>query len=146
MTGQLDDDIYDESQAVTIKVPITVPYAVDSKEFVRVEGTFQHEGEFYRLAKQRLQRDTLEIVCVKDQQSKRINEALTDYVKTFTDKPVSDSQHTLTFSDFIKDYLTTTVSIANVNFGWQRELAQSGSLPVFLPTFCQSIVHPPERA
>jgi hypothetical protein len=146
MTQELDDFQYDESQAITIKVPVTIPYATDSPDFVRVEGTFQHEGEFYRLVKQRLLSDTLHIVCVKDEQSKRINEALTDYVKTFTDKPVSDSQHVLTFSDFIKDYLTTTVSIAHVNFGWQRELEKSTSLAVFIPAYSPSIIHPPERA
>jgi hypothetical protein len=146
MTHALDADEYDESQALTIKIPVAIPYAVDSHDFVRVAGTFQHEGEFYRLVKQRLLSDTLHIVCIKDQQSKRINQALTDYVKTFTDKPASDSQHVLTFSDFIKDYLTTTTSISSLNFGWQLDLEKSTSLNVFLSTYCSSIIHPPERA
>jgi hypothetical protein len=146
MTQKLDDDQYDDAETVSIKIPITIPYVTDSHDFQRVDGVFEHEGDFYRLVKQKLQLDTLHIVCVKDQQSKRINQALTDYVQTFTDKPSTEKQHTLTFSDFIKDYLTTSVSLSNLSFGWQLEAAQTTSVITFLPTYNPSIVHPPERA
>jgi hypothetical protein len=146
MTQKLDDDDYDKSETITVKIPITIPYATDSRDFERVDGTFEYQGEFYRLVKQRLISDTLHIVCVKDHQGKRINQAIESFVKTFTDKPVNDQQNVQTFSDFIKDYLTTSISITSLSFGWQLEVAKVTSLAVFLPTYNSSIIHPPERA
>lgn len=147
MNKQLDSDTYNEHEAITIKVPITIPYATDSRDFERVTGEFEYQGELYRLVKQRLTRDTLHIVCVKDQQSTRIHQALASYVKTFTDKPV-DSQQTSSksTSDFIKDYLAQTLSFHQASSGWQCDLAKGASLPFFVSDFYSSIVHPPERA
>lgn len=146
MTQKLDDEQYDDAETITVKVPITIPYGTDSPGFERVDGIFEHEGEFYRLVKQKLQRDTLHIVCVKDQQSKRINQALTDYVQTFTDKPSTEKQNAPTVNDFIKDYICTSVSITNLTYGWQQEVEQTTSAIAFHPTFSSSIIHPPERA
>ncbi|HEX6890362.1 MAG TPA: hypothetical protein VF141_06710, partial [Chryseolinea sp.] len=91
LVQRLDNDQYLEEQTVTLKVPMTLPYHLDS-EYERVDGEIEHDGEFYRLVKQKLQKDTLYIVCIKDQGSKRIKQALADYVKTFTDKP-ADAKH-----------------------------------------------------
>jgi hypothetical protein len=73
LSAQFDEDGYAREHEVTIKVPITVPYQSDSREYVRVNGEFEHEGDVYKMVKQRLQRDTLYIVCVKDNTSKKIN-------------------------------------------------------------------------
>jgi hypothetical protein len=147
MNQQLDLDNYNEEEAITIKVPISIPYATDSRDFERVTGEFEHHGEFYRLVKQRLTRDTLHIVCVKDQHSTRIHQALASYVKTFSDKPVDSQQSSSkSTSDFIKDYLAQALSFHQVSSGWQCDLTMGSSLPFFVSDFYSSIVHPPERA
>lgn len=144
---QLDLDKYNEDQAITIKFPITIPYATDSRDFERVNGEFEYNGEFYRLVKQRLTRDTLHIICVKDLQSKRIHRALTTYVKTFSDKPVDNSQGSSKSTiDFIKDYLPQTLSFTNTLSGWMHELLKPEFVSFFVSEFCSSIIHPPERA
>src|SRR5207302_5128451 len=71
---QLDEDQYSASDAMTFKVPLSVPYAADNQEYDRVTGEFEHRGEVYRLVKQKLYHDTLYIVCVKDRESKKINQ------------------------------------------------------------------------
>lgn len=145
MTQNLDNNNYDKSETIAIDIPITIPYAQDHEGFQRINGTFEHKGEFYQLVEQRLSNDTLHVICVMDHQGKRINQALVSFVKSFTDKPVNDNQSALTFSDFIKDYITTSFSISHLSFGWHREVGQSSSLPVFIPSFYASIIHPPER-
>ena len=96
---------------------MTLPYHLDS-EYERVDGEIEHDGEFYRLVKQKLEKDTLYIVCIKDHDSKRIKQALADYVKTFTDKPV-DAKHQGKFSaSFIKDFLPTSIEITPASAGW----------------------------
>jgi len=147
MNQQLDSGIYNEEEAITIKVPITIPYATDSRDFERVTGEFEYNGEFYHLVKQRLTRDTLHIVCVKDQDSKRIHQALESYVKTFTDKPVDSQQSSAkSTNDFIKDYLVQTLSIHQVSFGWECEIHNRSSVTFLISDFYSSIIQPPEKA
>ncbi|MEO5978683.1 MAG: hypothetical protein ABIS36_16330 [Chryseolinea sp.] len=143
---RLDLEQYDESQTVLIKLPIAVPYLSDNQEFQRVDGLFEHNGEFYRLVKQKYTQDTLVVVCVKDNENKRIHEALTDYVKTFTDK-TSDhqSQGKLSVS-FIKDYITQTFEIKSATNGWHTAIVGSNCTKNLTPSFFASIIHPPERA
>ena len=121
MRADFDDENY-AHQEVTIKVPLTVPYSTDSREYQRVDGEFEHRGEVYRLVKQRLRSDTVYIVCVKDDTSKEINQALEDYVKTFTDKPANAKGSSNTLQNLIKDFLTQSISIERETSGWEKIL------------------------
>jgi hypothetical protein len=145
-TQRLDADNYNVAEEVLIKIPITIPYATDSKEFERVNGEFEHNGEFYRLVKQRLSNDTLYVVCIKDHTSKRINEALADYVKTFTDNPGNTSHSVNTLPNFIKDYVGNSFSIKPVSVGWSTDVNNQSPPKTLVSSFLVSIVHPPERA
>jgi len=144
MRQQFDEQNYDQ-QEVTIKVPITIPYATDSRDFERVDGEFEHEGQVYRLVKQKLQSDTLYIVCVKDQQTQTINQALADYVKSYTDKPVNAKQGTKTVTQFAKDFISCTTSLERVTVGWNFSTTPVISLSdLYSFQFNQHIVQPPE--
>ena len=146
ITQRLDREQYEESQTVTIKVPIAVPYMSDNQDFQRVDGIFEYHGEFYRLVKQKYTQDTLVIVCVKDTENKRIHEALTDYVKTFTDKP-GDHQAQGKYSvSFIKDYIPQTFELKSISTGWNSDLGVNNFTKTLIPSFFASIIHPPERA
>lgn len=144
MRQQFDAENYNQ-QEVTIKVPLSIPYASDSRDFERVDGEFEHEGQVYRLVKQKLQSDTLYIVCVKDQQTQTINQALADYVKTYTDKPINAKQGTKTIAQFTKDFISCTTSVESLTNGWNfstRQIISSSELYSF--QFNQHIVQPPE--
>jgi hypothetical protein len=122
MKALFDDDNFLPEEEVTIKVPITIPYATDSRGFTRVDGEFEHEGEVYRMVKQRYMSDTLYIVCIKDNKSKEIKQALTDYVKSFTDKPSHQKSGTKSIQTFIKDYISTSTSLQKEETGWYKVL------------------------
>ena len=144
MRQQFDSEKYDQAE-VTIKVPLTLPYATDSKGYERVDGEFEHNGQVYRLVKQKLQSDTLYIVCIKDQQAQNINQALVDYVKSYTDKPLNTKQSAKTVTGFSKDYLSTTTLVESLSTGWDMVAIQSCNLSDFYQfDFNQHIVQPPE--
>jgi hypothetical protein len=146
VTRQLDRDGYEESKAVLIKIPLSIPYAANTG-YERVDGEFNHEGQVYRLVKQKLANDTLYVVCLKDEKGTAINRALSDLVKTFSDKPVdSKSNQEIQFS-FIKEYVVRdVVSTAQGTSNWERDVAASGLAVVFIDSFAPSVIHPPERA
>ncbi len=146
LNARLDSDDYEEFETVTYKIPLTIPYGTDSRDFERVEGTFHYEGETYRLVKQKFYRDTLHIVVIKDEKSQRINEALSDYVKTFTDKSAHTEGSVKVSFDFAKDYLSTAVAVSAASDGWELGTHSCHSTSQFIPSFLASIIHPPERA
>ena len=141
LVKRLDNQEYSAEETITIKVPFTLPYQLDSDGYERVDGEIQHNGNFYRLVEQKLERDTLFIVCIKDHQSKRIHEALEDYVKTFTDKPSHAKNTGKLFVTFIKDFLPTSILMSSVSDGWNCAVVltpftinlTSRSLAVFTP-------------
>jgi hypothetical protein len=144
LSAQFDEDDYAREHEVTIKVPITVPYQSDTREYVRVDGEFEHEGDVYKMVKQRLQRDTLYIVCVKDNTSKKINQALKDYVKTYTDKPSSEKSQTNVLQNLIKDYITTSTVLQSTNAGWNYELPEGSMLNAYESVSIQLNNPPPQ--
>lgn len=146
MVEQLDHGQYEQNQTVTIKIPIAVPYMTDQGDFVRVDGKFEHQGEFYRLVKQKYSQDTLTVVCVKDHENKRIHEALTDYVKTFTDKSSDQQSQGKVTITFIKDYIAQDFELKTLTNGWFSSIVNNHLSKNLIPSFFASIVHPPDRA
>lgn len=146
MSRALDSDNYDQSKTITIKVPLSIPYMPDQTDFDRVSGEFEHNGELFRLVKQRYAKDTLTVVCVKDTQHKKIDLALSDYVKTFTDKPTDTKSTSKLTINFIKDYLPMAFSINSATEGWVLQVTQNSRYQNLIPSFSASIIHPPERA
>jgi hypothetical protein len=144
LVKRLDNQQYSEEETITVKVRISMPYFLSTEsEFERVNGEIEHRGEVYRLIKQKLQNDTLYMVCMKDHESKLINEALADYVKTFTDKS-TDSHSAKVSINVIKDYLPTSTSISALATGWTYSIHFSFEQYNLL-TADHSIVSPPPR-
>ena len=144
MTQRLDADQYDESQTITIEIPITVPYMTDDADFKRVDGIFEYQGEFYRLVKQKYAKEKLTVICIKDTENKRINEAMSEYAMSFAD--TGDDQSAKVTISFIKDYIPQTFSILTTSSGWQVDVVNDVYTNNLVPTFTTSVIHPPERA
>jgi hypothetical protein len=141
---RFDANDYREQETVTIKVPLALPYASSDDQFERVDGELEHNGEFYRLVKQRLHEDTLYIVCYKDNQSKRIKQALADYVKTFTDKPVDAKSSGKAIQNFIKDYISSVIKIESATGGWENPLSFFAVEHAYQQSVISLIKHPPK--
>jgi hypothetical protein len=145
MSKALDTNNYDTLNAVTLKVPVSIPYKPDQSDFERVEGQFEHNGELYRMLKQRYANDTLTVVCIRDTEHKKIDLALSDYVKTFTDKPDTKPAGKVSIN-FIKDYLPISFQIKSATEGWTLPVTHNSFYKSLISNFSASFVHPPERA
>lgn len=148
MTRSLDADIYDQEHTITLKVPVAIPYMPDQTDFSRASGNFEHEGQLYRIVKQRYAQDTLTVICVRDVEHEKIDTMLADYVKTFTDNATdkstgSSSKISITF---IKDYLQQSFSMISDSNGWAAKIVLSTKRGMLVPSFAVSINHPPERS
>jgi len=142
--ASLDVDDYEDSSEFTFKVPLTLPYASDMSEYKRVDGEFNYHGEVYRLVKQKFVQDVLFIVCVRDAQSKKIDRALEDYVKTFADNPSSEKNHSKSAAPaIIKDYFSTVIAIEKKQLGWEHSLLWPEVSQGKISSFQQPIIQPP---
>ena len=146
MSKALASDLYDLSNTVTVRIAVSIPYMPDQSDFERVDGQFEHNGELYWRVKQRYAKDTLTVVCVRDAEHKKIDLALGEYVKTFSDKASDTSPSSKTIISFIKDYISISFNISSVSEGWALRFRYNSHYPNLIPTFSASIIHPPERA
>ncbi len=111
MAQRLDSESYSEDETITIKIPFTLPYWSDSKDFERVNGEFVHNGEFYKLVKQELKNDTLSVVCIHDFKQKRNFNFMAGFAKLSTDVPVSSKQALKLFGSLLKDFVPSSNSM-----------------------------------
>lgn len=66
--AQLDDNEYEESQLVAIKIPVThLSYYINSREYERVKGQIEVGGVQYKYVKRRIYNDSLEVLCIPDE-------------------------------------------------------------------------------
>lgn len=119
---RLDTRDFSKEETITLKIPFTLPYWADSRGYERVNGEFQYQGEFYQLVEQKLEKDTLYVVCIKNASEKKLYEAMTDYVKLTNDLPASAQKNVKLFSSLMKDYVKGTGTEIHKNQqGWSQE-------------------------
>jgi hypothetical protein len=144
LVRRLDNRQYSPGETIIIKVPFHLPYQLDNDDYQRVDGEIAYQGDYYRLVKQKFENDTLYIVCIQDHESKRINQALADYVKTFTDKPVDAKHSKQTGVTFIKDFLPSVLAISHVSNGYYYAIENLPASEVLVDR-SRSVFTPPPK-
>jgi hypothetical protein len=79
---------------------------MDWTDFERLTGEFEHNGEFYQLIKQKLENDTLKIVCIKNHKEKQLVASMADFTKVSNDLPANTSSLKV-LGNFLKEYNAT---------------------------------------
>jgi len=144
MQQRLDDESYDEGELLTLKIPVNLPYQADWNSFQRVEGYFESKGKFYNLVKQKLERDTLMVVYIKDHQETVLFESLSEIVHATTDTPMSKKAGKL-IENFAKDYLSSTSELGRASSGWCLETTFK-SPALILHSLFRGVSTPPPRS
>lgn len=106
MISRLDANRYEVESSIELKIPVTLPYPPQSSDFQRIDGTFEHNGEFFRLVKQKLENDTLYVVCIRDHATRKLVSTMTDYIRLTHAAPTTTDtgQNALNYlGKFIKD-------------------------------------------
>ncbi len=120
MKARLDADSYNESDAITVKLPFSLPYQADWDSYRRIDGGFEKNGIFYSLVKHKVERDTLVVVYIKDHKETSLFESLTRFVEATTDTPLSKKAGKI-IEHFTKDFLATCNTLEQESTGWLLE-------------------------
>jgi hypothetical protein len=146
LISRLDAHDYEADQTITLKIPFTLPYWSDSEQFERVDGDFEYQGQFYKLVKQKLSKDTLYVVCIKNQDKKQLSDNLSDYIRMSNDSPATSKAALKLWGSIVKDYLFNEPTALAPCEGWVivNEFGRDHKLVFASPL--KSIVSPPPEA
>jgi hypothetical protein len=92
---RLDHLQYDESQLLSIKVPVShLSYYNSSPVFERVDGQIEIEGIPYQYVKRRIYNDSLELLCIPNQTKLQLRHSGNEHVRLFTEQEGNDELYT----------------------------------------------------
>ena len=141
---RLDADNYSSEDLIVISIPISLPYPLQQQGYQRVNGEFEYNGEYYNLVKQRLENDTLFMVCIKDRAEEKLVTVLNEYSNYANNLPAS-ANHTLDLlGKLFKDYTATVLSTLSVGTGWVIPILY-GEAQFALLDLDYPVVSPPPR-
>lgn len=106
LNRRLDANLYSRSETIEIKIPISLPYPIYTDDFQRVDGRFEHKGEFFKLVKHKLQNDTLYIICIRDPESRQLVNTFTDYIQLAQSLPGTHQKALDFLSKLAKDFVS----------------------------------------
>ncbi len=83
--ASIDKAEYNEADLITIKVPLSLPYQNDTKEFERLEGEINFKGKIYKYVKRKIEKGEFVLMCLPDKNKMKIEEAKEDFFKNSND-------------------------------------------------------------
>ena len=105
---RLDADVYSSEDVVVLSVPVSLPYPIYDDGYERADGEVEYNGEFYHLVKQKIENDTLFMVCVKDHHQKHLQVTMDEYTNLANNLP-SSTKHTMDLlGKLFKDFAGTS--------------------------------------
>lgn len=78
MSSQLDNKLYDESQLIEIRIPLSMPY-YQNTEFARLDGRISIKGVEYSYVKRKIENGYLILKCIPNTNAQLIKQKAGDY-------------------------------------------------------------------
>jgi hypothetical protein len=140
--NKIEKSGYDESNAITIKMPMNLPYPMFQSDFHQTHDKFEYKGEFYKSVKQKIEGDTLYVVCVKDLGEKRLVNTMTKYAKESNDLPGHEKNQT-SLSKLLKEYVSISAVELIQSAGWCYTQCPTEDLLSFASRTSAVVIPPP---
>ena len=108
---RIDNDDYDESSLIEIRVPLNAPYLSDnSTEFERYDGELELDGVHYKYVKRKVVNGELVLLCLPNKSKTELQNSREEFFKL-----VNDLNHTQTKGK------TNTSSFKSVTTEYKKE-------------------------
>ena len=105
----LDKEQYNEAELITIKMPLSLPYQSDTKDFERVSGEVNFNGKIYKYVKRKVENGEFVLLCLPDKNKMQIESQKQDFFKNTNDiaqntSKKSDNPKSISFKNISSDY------------------------------------------
>lgn len=110
LEARLDQNDYDESQLIELRVTLDLPYQTNWTGFERVDGEIEINGIHYKYVKRKVQDGQLVLMCLPNEEKMRLQTARDDFFKLVNDlqhpsqNKKSDNNHSISFNSFSTEY------------------------------------------
>lgn len=81
VTSDIENGVYNESNLITISVPLSLPYLQDATAFERVDGEIELNGTVYKYVKRKISAGHLVLLCLPDNTKARLNQAANNFTE-----------------------------------------------------------------
>ncbi len=144
LNQRLDADLYTADETIELKIPVSLPYPIYTHGFQRIDGRFEHGGEFFKLVKHNFENDTLYIVCIRDHETRELVNTMTDYLQLTHALPGANQKALDFLSKLAKDFFSRAhVSIVHES-GFSATIAFSELTEFFAQRVIPVTSPPPE--
>lgn len=105
----LDDNQYDDSQLIELKIPTHVPYQTSWASYERYDGEVEVNGTLYKYVKRKVANDTLYLMCIPNTKKMNLETARNDFFKNTNDlgqnnNSKSDNSKSPSFKNLLSEY------------------------------------------
>jgi hypothetical protein len=110
LEARLDDNRFDNSQLIELKVPINLPYQTTWSDFERYNGEVEINGILYKYVKRKVVNDTLVLLCIPNHEKMDLRDAKNDFFKNTNDlaqsngSKKSDNSKAVDFKKLVTEY------------------------------------------
>jgi len=152
LQARLDRNEYDESQLLTVRVPITTLsyYNYSSSNFERVDGNIHIHGVRYQYVKRRFVKDSLELLCIPNETTMTLQQVKNDFFRQANDlqqQTQGKKAPSSPVKDISKDYQPTAMQIAVAGAWAALPLTPAGYTCPHLPSsYSPTAEMPPDQA
>lgn len=120
---RLDEGNYEEHETFEIKIPLSLPYPLQTTNFQRQSGHFIYNQEHYQLVKQKYANDTLTIIAIKDVQSNQLANAMDSFSES-SGQPLKDGPLNIQIKVLL-EYISAVYTDISESEGWSRNIILS---------------------
>jgi hypothetical protein len=87
LEAQLDQEQYDASQLIEMRVPLNMPYQLNSTDFERYDGEIEIDGVHYKYVKRKVENGQLVLLCLPNETKMKLQGARDEFFKLVNDLP-----------------------------------------------------------
>jgi hypothetical protein len=146
----LDHKQYNDAELITITVPLSLPYYLNTSDFERFDGEINIDGKIYRYVERKVANGELILKCLPDYNKMQLQSAKIDFFKSAndfvqnTDTKKSSDAKTNIYKYSVNDYDAFRVEYGITSFE-SKKIKHSPSLTDRLMISPRSLPeHPPQ--
>lgn len=97
---KIDNNDYDESSLIEIRVPLNAPYLAENTSFVRYDGEVELSGVHYKYVKRKVENGELVMLCLPNKAKTELQNSREEFFKLVNDLNNTQSKSKSTTSTF----------------------------------------------
>ena len=117
---KLDNNLYDDSQLMELKIPMHLAYQTDWSTYQRCYGEIDINGTLYKYVKRKVSDDTLYLMCIPNTKKMSLETAKNDFFKLSNDlmqnnSKKSDNSKAISFKSLQGEYDQYSFSLHTID-------------------------------